>query len=66
MLVTLKIQVGLITAFSFFRTRLSPDSVTEGNRYFSVVFFSLVRVLRFLYTVQTCFISTFPIITLYM
>ena len=36
------VQVGLITAFAFFRTRLHPDSVTEGNDYFSVVFFSLV------------------------
>lgn len=36
------VQVGLITAFAFFRTRLHPDSITEGNDYFSVVFFSLV------------------------
>ena len=36
------LQLVVITAFSFFRTRLHPDSIADGNLYFSVVFFSLV------------------------
>ena len=43
---SLSVQLGVITAFTFFRTRLHPNSIEYGNMYFSVVFFSLVSLLQ--------------------
>jgi hypothetical protein len=39
------LQLSVITAFTFFRTRTHPIGLANGNHYFSVVFFSLIMLM---------------------
>ncbi len=38
--------MAVVTATLFLRTNLHPTSVSEGNLYFSVLFFSLIMLMH--------------------
>ena len=46
--------MAVVTATLFLRTNLHPTSVSEGNLYFSVLFFSLIMLMCALSAYHRC------------
>ncbi len=46
--------MAVVTATLFLRTNLHPTSVSEGNLYFSVLFFSLIMLMHALSACHQC------------